>query len=759
MNVAAANRSTAERIRVRVRGAVQGVGFRPFVYTLVTRYDLTGWVLNDGDGVLMEVEGRNVHVFLKALKSSPPPLARIDDIGVESIPTKGEDGFVIHSSPEGLVSTGLPADAGVCDACLEELFDPTDRHYRYAFINCTHCGPRYTITKHLPYDRPQTSMSGFAMCPDCQTEYKAPLDRRFHAQPVACPACGPSLSMSVEDILKRLIAGDILAIKGLGGFHIVCDARNEEAVAKLRQRKNREEKPLAVMVANVASARTCVQANAAEAAQLSSVARPIVVLPKSSSDTLAPSIAPGLDSIGVLLPYTPLHHLLFHEAAGRPSGTEWLSQVQDLALVMTSANPGGEPLVTNNEEAHRRLEGIADAIVSHNRDIVVRADDSVQRFIGGVPTFIRRARGYVPEPIKLAHPVKPGLAVGAHLKATVCVTRGDEAFVSQHIGDLDTPEALLFFEETVAHLLAITDVTPEWVAHDLHPDFFSTRFAQDFAAKHDIPAHAVQHHHAHVASVIAEHGLKGGVLGLALDGFGLGEGDGQALNWGGEALIVDGFDYQRAGHLAPLPLPGGEAAFRAPWRIAAAVLKDHGREDEIATRFSQFGDVSVLMQMLKQNVNVVPSTSCGRLFDAAAGLLGVQPVASFDGQAPMKLEALVTEPYVVDKTWSLNDGVLDLGVLLGRLADMDSVSGANAFHGTLIEALSNWAKNLADDAGLSQIVLSGGCVLNRVLTEGLQHNLRHSGFDVYRSHGVPPGDGGISLGQAHIASLKHIQGR
>lgn len=745
-----------ERVRVRVRGQVQGVGFRPFVYGLTARYELSGWVLNDGDGVLMEVEGAQIGAFLKDLETRIPPLARIDNVCVEPVSATGEVGFIIRKSEEGDIATSIPADAAVCDECLKELFDPADRHYLYPFLNCTHCGPRYSITRHLPYDRPQTAMAAFAMCADCRTEYENPADRRFHAQPVACGACGPQLSMGVEQIVARLKAGEILAIKGLGGFHIVCDARNEKAVAQLRRRKHRDEKPLAVMTANVISAEPFVRIGDHEAHQLASTARPIVIVPKRAHGALAASIAPGLDSLGVLLPYTPLHYLLFHEAAGRPDGTDWLSKRQDLVLVMTSANPGGEPLVTDNDEAHRRLEGIVDAIVTHDRDIVVRVDDSVQRFIGGVPTFIRRARGFAPTPIKLTRVLPSGLAVGGHLKSTVCVIRKDEAFVSQHIGDLDNMETLAFFEETLAHLLSITDVAPTWVAHDLHPDFLSTRFAQDYAHAHAIPAYPVQHHHAHVSSAVAEHGLSGPVLGLALDGFGLGEGDG-SHNWGGEALIADGSEYRRVGHLAALPLPGGEAAFRAPWRMAAAVLHSQGRADEIAARFGALGDVDVLTQMLDNDVNVAPSTSCGRWFDAAAGLLGIQPLASFDGQAPMKLESLVTEPVCLNGAWRIVDGVLDLNPLLGAIADMDPVDGANAFHGTVIEALAAWVRILADQNGLTQVVLSGGCVLNRVLTQGLERALHADGLNVFRLLALPPGDGGISLGQAYIAALRAEQ--
>ena len=746
-----------ERMRVRVRGAVQGVGFRPFVYALCERHNLTGWVLNDGDGVLMEVEGIGLTAFLDDLEHTTPPLARIDDMDAHVIPVTGDQAFTIRHSAKGAITTGIPADAGVCDACLEEMFDPSDRHHLYPFINCTHCGPRYTITQELPYDRPQTSMAAFTMCPDCATEYQDPHDRRFHAQPVACPACGPELSMPIGDIVARLKAGEILAIKGLGGFHIVCDARNETAVAELRRHKDREAKPLAVMVANIASAQNFATIGTAEAHCLSLPSRPILVLPKRPETSLAPSIAPGFDSIGVMLPYTPLHYLLFHEAANHPDGTDWLNEVQDLVLVMTSANPGGEPLVTDNADAQRRLDGIADAIITHNRDIVVRADDSVVRFIDGAPAFVRRARGFVPTPIKLPHAVPPGLALGAHLKNTVCVTRGDEAFVSQHIGDLDTPEALIFFDETVNHLLSITDVEPEWVAHDLHPDFYSTRFAQDYAATRTIPTYAVQHHHAHVSAVIAEHGLKGPVLGLALDGFGLGENENESstLNWGGEALLVDGTDYRRVGHLSSVPLPGGEAAFRAPWRIAAAVLHRQNRQDDIATRYANMGDVDLLLQMLDKNINVYDSTSCGRLFDAAAGLLGIQPTASFDGQAPMKLEALVTEPFVLDDTYSIENGVLNTNNLLNCLADMDPVSGANAFHGTLIAALTDWTQTLAQNAGINHVVLSGGCILNRVLTEGLTDNLRRTALNIYRPQALPPGDGGLSLGQAWTAALIH----
>lgn len=738
------------RLRIRVRGRVQGVGFRPHVHALARRFGLTGWVLNDPQGVLIEVQGTAAADLVTALTAEAPPLARIDAVQCETIaPLPGEDSFSIHHSESaGAVATGIGPDATVCPACLAELFDPADRRYRYAFLNCTHCGPRYTITRRLPYDRPQTAMSGFTLCPDCLSEYQDPTDRRFHAQPTACPACGPRLSHPPEDILAALRDGKIVAIKGLGGFHLACDATRADAVERLRRVKQRNGKPFALMVANADSAGRHVRMDGDERAVLEGVARPIVLLRRrEDAPELAPDIAPGLAWLGVMLPYTPLHYLLFHEAAGRPDGAGWLGEPQELTLVMTSANPGGEPLAIGNDEARERLDGIADLVVDHDRDIVIRADDSVVRKLAGAPAFLRRGRGHVPEPIRLARPVPPILAVGGHLKATVCVTRGDEAFLSQHIGDLDNAATLGFLEETVAHLLHILGVEPVAVAHDKHPDFQSTRFAE----RTGLPAIAVQHHHAHVAAVLAEHRVEGPALGLALDGFGLGEDGG---SWGGEMLLVDGLRAERLGSLAPLAQPGGDVAARQPWRMAASALVRMGRADEIVPRFGGHGPAEGVLRMIERGINAPLTSSCGRWFDAACGLLGVRAVAGFEGEAPMALESLVRRPRVAEGAWRIENGELDLTPLLERLLSItDAAEGAELFHGTLAAALVDWTLPALRAHGLSRVVLSGGCLMNAVLAEELVAGFRVAGVEALLPRLAPANDGGLSLGQAWIASF------
>lgn len=754
------------RLRIRVRGQVQGVGFRPFIHGLAAAANLSGWVLNDCDGVLAEVQGGDVGGFTAALSAFPPPLARIDQVESVEIPVIDEEtGFVIRASVDTAavrVATAITPDAAVCPACMAELFDPKDRRWRYPFLNCTHCGPRYTITHRLPYDRPQTAMAGFALCADCAREYADPTDRRFHAQPVACPACGPRLSHTIEDALARLRRGEIVALKGLGGFNLACDAANGDAVARLRRSKQRNGKPFAVMVAGCASAARLVELDADERAMLESPARPVLLARRRSAgrsldhSPLAPDVAPGLAHVGVMLPSTPLHYLLFHEAAGRPHGVEWLAAPQDLVLVMTSANPGGEPLAIDDDDAARRLAGVADVVVGHDRAIVARADDSVMRKLAGGPVFIRRARGFVPAPIKLARSLPPLLAVGGHLKNTICVTRGDEAFLSTHIGDMENAATLAFFEETVARMRHVLDVSPVAVAHDLHPDFLSTRYAEGLG----LPTVPVQHHHAHVAAALAEHRVEGTAIGLALDGYGMGA-DGAA--WGGEMLLLDGAGgFRRLGSLAPLAQPGGDVAARQPWRMAAAALHLLGRGDEIPRRFGACGAAEGVRRLLDKGLNAPMTSSCGRWFDAACGLLGVRSVAGYEGEAAMALESLVRRPRLAGRPWRVSaaagESRLDLSPLLAQLltaadASGDAVEGAELFHGGLIAALVDWTLPQLRAAGLDFVVLSGGCLLNGVLAAGLRDGFAAGGVRVLTARQAPPGDGGLALGQAWAAGL------
>ena len=778
------------RRAIRVRGSVQGVGFRPFVLRLACELGLDGWVLNDAEGVLIEAQGGAAALrdFERRLRADAPQLARVEQLqstaqarqACEDDSPAAASGRGFHIRPSRAaarqrVQTGIPPDTATCSDCLAELFDPADRRHRYAFINCTQCGPRYTLTHRLPYDRAQTSMAGFALCPACRREYQTPADRRFHAEPNACPACGPQLSLldaqgcsrlagpldAIAATLALLRAGQIVAIKGLGGFHLACDARNAAAVTLLRQRKQRDEKPLAVMVANTASAAAWVRADAAEQALLAGCERPIVLLRRQgpAADAL-PGVAPGLAQLGLMLPCTPIQFLLFHEAAGRPAGSGWLDVPQHLALVMTSANPGGEPLVKDNDEALARLQGIADAWLLHDRDIVARCDDSLLRLAAsGRPQFIRRARGYTPRPIQLARAGPSVLATGAGLKNTVCITRGDQAFLSAHIGSLDNAASCEALTEAVTHLCGVLDVQPQGVAHDLHPDFFSTRFALDFAAARGLPAqavHAVQHHHAHIAAVAAEHRVTGPLLGLALDGVGLGSDQGA---WGGELLRVDGGRFQRLGHLAHLAMPGGDAAAREPWRMAAAALHASGRSAQIAARFGHRPAAAAVAQMLERGLRCQPTSSLGRWFDAAAALLRVRETNAYEGQAAMLLEALAAGALARPPEEDLaalvpvrGDGRLDPGPLVLRLADeTDLPHGALLFHHALADGLARWVARAAHDSGLRQVALGGDCFLNALLTALLLPRLAAQGLQVLQAEQAPPNDGGIALGQTWVA--------
>jgi hydrogenase maturation protein HypF len=614
-------------------------------------------------------------------------------------------------------------------------------------------------------------MAKFVQCPQCQAEYDTPITRRFHAQPNACPECGPRLSLfdtqwqllvsddPIAVTAARIRAGEIIAVKGIGGFHLVCDAHNAQAVARLRSGKQREEKPFAVMVLNRLSAAHYAEFRAHEAALLEVSERPIVLLPKSTTcDAELPGIAPGLSRIGLMLPYTPLHYLLFHELLGKPQGADWLHQATPLALVMTSANPGGEPLVKDDAEARASLSDLADAFLTHDRDILHRCDDSVLKWQNNAPTFIRRARGYTPRRITLPFAGPSILACGAWLKNTVCLTRGNEAFVSQHIGDLDHAGTRQMLDETVNYLCDILDVQPQAVAHDLHPDFYSTQFAQRYAAQHNVPLIAVQHHHAHIAAICAEHHLTSPVLGLALDGVGLGA-DGSA--WGGELLRVAGADFQRLGHLAPLPMPGGDRAAREPWRMAAAALFQLNRGDEIARYFPNQPGAQTVADMLQRGLNSPPTSSMGRLFDAAAGLLNVSEIQAYEGQAAMLLEGLAEHhgrvAPLTEGCHITEENVLDFSPLLAQLADCrDAAYGAALFHTTLAAGLADWLARAAEQHRIANIALGGGCFHNDILLRTLSDKLATQGLRIFTAQQVAPNDSAISLGQAWVA-LQAVQ--
>ncbi|WP_018240268.1 carbamoyltransferase HypF [Ensifer sp. BR816] len=727
--------SRIRRLRLRVRGTVQGVGFRPFVYRLAREMRLSGFVLNDSAGVLVEIEGLDADHFPEAIRTQAPPLARIEAVDVLELAPVGGDRFEIIESLGGRGATRIGADAAICGQCQRELTDPGTRFFGYPFVNCTQCGPRFTITRALPYDRPHTSMASFSMCGACAADYGDPENRRFHAEPVACPDCGPRLSHPVTELAARLEGGAIIALKGIGGFHLLCDARNDAAIDLLRLRKGRDQKPFAVMVRDMAAARQLALVTDAEEELLTSVASPIVLVAAVAGE-LSTLVSPGLGRIGLILAYAPAHLLLFDELSR-------LSPEYPPALVATSANVCGEPLVADNADAELRLSAIADLIVTHNRDIVVRADDSVMQVIDGAPAFIRRARGFVPEPIDLGEDGPSVIATGTDLKNTVCITRGREAFLSQHVGCLDNREAIRFQREAASHLCSILDVKLEIAACDLHPDFHSVRMAESFG----LPVVLVQHHLAHVAAVAAEHGLAGPVLGLALDGHGFGT-DGRS--WGGEMLAVDGHRWLRAGSLMPLPLPGGDRAAREPWRMGVAALQSAGRIDLALALAPAHSGVAQLTAMFSRGMRPSVTSSLGRLFDAVAAISGVRLVQSYEGQAAMELEALVRAPRCLPGGYAIKDGVLDFRPLILRLAEagMDGTDAADLFHGTLIAGLADWSAKGAASLGTRQVALGGGCMTNRVLAAGLAQAHRERGLQPYLSRLAPSNDGGVALGQA-----------
>jgi len=762
----------SERVRkhLAVAGVVQGVGFRPFVHQLATRHGLGGWVLNDAEGVKIEVEGpwEAINRFVHDLQTELPPLARIADLAQAFVPSFGETSFTIRESRAGAERSALISpDTNVCADCLRELFDPADRRFRYPFINCTNCGPRYTIVTDIPYDRPNTTMKDFPMCAMCSREYHDPADRRFHAQPVACPACGPAVELwdpagcrldapdPIRETAARLKRGEILAIKGLGGFHLACDATNEETLRELRRRKRREEKPFAVMSNDLENVMQYAEAGEAERELLLSFRRPIVLLRKLAQrggrepERLAPSVAPRNRSYGVMLPCTPIQHLLLAEGF--------------TALVMTGANLAGEPLCISNGEAIARLRGIADAFLVHNRDICARSDDSIARVMAGRERLLRRARGYVPLPISLKCDGPKVLAVGAEFKGAVCLTKGRNAFLSQHLGDLKNARALDFFEETVAHLCRILEIKPEVVAHDLHPDYFSTRHAQQL--KVFSPLVGVQHHHAHVAAVLAEHGEEGPVLGVALDGTGFGP-DGTI--WGGEFLVADLRDFRRVGHLAAMPLPGGDGAIAEPWRTAVAYLHaafgpEWANLDIPFMKRMDMGRARLVVRMIESRVNTPFTTSAGRLFDAVASLLGICDRNTHEGQAPMELEAAadegVTDVLLCEVRRENGAFLLDprscIRSVVERLRKKAPPEAISAeFHNGLCNGVIEMCARIREAEKISCVALSGGVFQNKLLFERTVRELERREFRVLTHHLVPPNDGCIALGQAAVARAR-----
>lgn len=773
------------RVRITVRGIVQGVGFRPFVHRLATQEGLAGTVVNTGAGVVIEVQGTAAALgrFNRRLRDEAPPLASILAVTSVLLPVADITGFTIDPSrPQAGATTAVPPDVALCDDCRREIRDRRDRRFGYAFTNCTNCGPRWTLIEKLPYDRPFTSMKRFAMCDACRAEYEDPADRRFHAQPNACPACGPRAWLRWADgdpdmidqplaaAAAALAAGWIVAIRGLGGFHLAVRADDDVAVVRLRERKHRAAKPLALMVADIEAARALAEVTADEEAALLSAAAPIVLLRRRKSRTpLAPSVAPGHRRVGVMLASTPLHLLLFDRV--RELGVD--------SLVMTSGNAADEPVCIGNDEALERLHGIADAWLLHDREIVRRADDSVLQVIDGSPVLVRRSRGFAPSPIPVEVPATgPILAVGGDLKGTVCLLKDGWAFLSPHIGDLEDLRTRDFFHETVGGLSALLDGEPVAIAHDLHPGYAGAGWARDEARRRGLPAIGVQHHHAHLVSVAAEHGLRGPCLGVIMDGTGYGD-DGTI--WGGEFLLGDAAGYTRAGCFEPFPLPGGDAAIRAPWRTAASCLRAaglaEGGADALAARwpFLAGRPVAPLLEMLDHNVSSPLTSSCGRLFDAVAALAGVRSEVAYEAQAALELMALADAEMVAAAPEL--PGVLDdlrrrkcepgaplqlptfaiIRAVAARLQAGDDAAMISAsFHRTLIDLLAEAAAGLA---GGAPIVLGGGVFLNELLTGGLVARLQADGHTVYRPQRVSPGDGGIALGQAVIAAHQLAGGR
>lgn len=751
------------RRRLVISGIVQGVGFRPYVYRLAAERGLCGNISNTAAGVVIEVEGTSAAVedFVAVLPVQAPPLARITATAIHAMPSRGEKRFRILESQSGDERRVLISpDVAICPDCLRELFDPADRRYLYPFINCTNCGPRFTIVRDIPYDRALTSMSVFPMCPACQAEYDDPTDRRFHAQPNACRECGPHVELLDRDgnrieandpitgAVAQLHQGAVVAVKGLGGFHLAVDATNASAVESLRERKRRVEKPFAVMARDVATVEALCEVDDDARALLERPERPIVLLPKNPSSPVAEAVAPFNKYLGVFLPYTPLHHLLL--SGGRFS-----------ALVMTSGNLSEEPIAIGNDEAASRLHGLADYFLVHNREILLRSDDSVVRIVAGRTRQLRRSRGYVPCPVFLHKDVQPILAVGGELKNTICLTRGSHAFLSQHIGDLENLESYRFFEEAVSHLQKILEIEPQIIAHDLHPNYFSTQWALQ---KTGVRLVGVQHHHAHVAACMAEDHLDGQVIGIALDGTGYGT-DGKI--WGAEVLVADYCDFERAAHLSYVPMPGGEAAIREPWRMALAYLWQHFGDAlwDLHIPFVEQLDwrrAEIILRMIAGGVNAPRTSSCGRLFDAVAALSGIRRQVNYEAQAAIELEMAIKDsddetayPFQLvaeESGWRIATRPLFEALVLDLQEETPARSISRRFHNGLVEIFTRLSVLLRDRTSLNRVCLSGGTFQNVYLLEHLTRRLEENGFQVFTHAEVPAGDGGLSLGQAMIAA-------
>lgn len=781
---AAVAEDTPRRRRVTVRGVVQGVGFRPYLYGLATELALAGHVTNTPEGVVVEVEGTASAVarFCDRIAAQAPPLARVESVHHREMPPAGGTAFTILTScTDGPARTLVSPDSATCADCLAELADPADRRYRHPFVNCTHCGPRFTIVTGVPYDRANTTMAGFEMCPDCAREYADPADRRFHAQPVACPACGPRLRLlvarqpglrsaagadPVTEARTLLTRGAILAVKGLGGYHLACDATNQAAVALLRRRKARGDKPFALMARTADDVRHLVRLSPAERSLLEGRARPVVLMrrrphPSSAAGDPRPAeaVAPGSPDLGVMLPYTPLHQLLL----GLPGDADG-----PRLLVMTSGNVSGEPIVTDDTEALERLAHLADAWLTHDRPIHVPCDDSVVRVCDGEPLVIRRSRGYAPLPVSLPLPVRPALAVGGDLKNAFCLGAGRRAWLSAHIGDMDDVGTQRAFERAVVQLESITGVRPETLVSDRHPGYRSARWADRNAAHR--PVVRVQHHHAHVAAAMAEHGLDGtrAVIGVAFDG--TGHGDDGAV-WGGEFLLADYDRFTRFGHLSYVPLPGGDAAVRRPYRMALAHLRAAGigwSDDLACTAACPPDELRLLERQLERGLNCVPTSSMGRLFDAVSSLAGVCHRAGYEAQAAVELEGAALHAPAEDTTayaFALHAGQENgggtvradpapvLAAIVGDLrAGIEPALVAGRFHRGVTGLVHRICARARELHGLDTVALTGGVFANTLLSSSCAATLREDGFTVLRHHLVPPGDGGLALGQLMVAA-------